>query len=750
MKKLFLVFAALFLCNCLYAEKLFQYRGIFPADRSSDLVISNYILLKKDTKVSFSFEEQGKGASDRIKITEIKLTSNPKIIFSEQKSLNEIEIVETGIYQVKLEPTSPGGGEIRFVFNVREGYPATKVPSPKVPMVVASQTPVLSPIKKPVEADRIVHDVSKFSLEKVNIGKIETVADIDSSNEKKIASAPITAATDLNAQDKTAVSAIVASGPIASDKPLIVIDLLSPQPGSYLNPFNGFKFECAANGADLKAIASENVKVFQMSANGSSLPVDGQFYSARENQVSFLPNKLESGAIYTVKNLLSDGPATRLAAFPDLRCNSQISDSSIKIKLFWQQINNLLPNPLGQVVKLENSLIQIKSSDKELLRLDVSNAPPYGVQGAITYKARPYEVSFAIDLVAGNLSKDSSIFLVVSASVDGEKDPIEVFRHEIKASTADTATETNHDFSNSQAFPATFTAPVNESPAQHEKIEELADLPQDATFSHIDSFPIVEKESEKNKAWPEEVAWSDDGSLWVVDSQRRKVLNFSSQGKLKLSFGGKGSGSGLMGLPVSLIVHDGKIYVSDQAQHCLHKFSEDGTFLKSLKSDPTKGALINLPGGLCIRGKELWVADRGLSRISCFDQEGAYLGGFGGKSSAVNSPLGVRADSNGLIVLEKNGIIKKFTPMGQQIAGFQTGCLEARGFDVDPWDSIWICDEAKFQVVRFNLKGKILAILKAPPGPRPWIPTGVTVRQDGMIAVTDAQNKQIHFFKVER
>jgi hypothetical protein len=45
-----------------------DYRGIFPADRESDARITNYILLKKDTRIRFEIEEQGRGATDRVKV----------------------------------------------------------------------------------------------------------------------------------------------------------------------------------------------------------------------------------------------------------------------------------------------------------------------------------------------------------------------------------------------------------------------------------------------------------------------------------------------------------------------------------------------------------------------------------------------------------------------------------------------------------------------------------------------------------
>ncbi|MDD3148711.1 MAG: hypothetical protein PHD82_15560, partial [Candidatus Riflebacteria bacterium] len=154
-----------------------------------------------------------------------------------------------------------------------------------------------------------------------------------------------------------------------------------------------------------------------------------------------------------------------------------------------------------------------------------------------------------------------------------------------------------------------------------------------------------------------------------------------------------------------------------------------------------------LPCGISFRKNEMWIVDRNQARILCFNDQGAFLGSFGSTTVApILSPAGIRADTDALFILESNGLVKKFSPMGSFDATFQSGCIESTGFDLDPWGGIWVCDPAKFQVHRFARNGSVLATLKAPPAPKPWLPTAVTVRKDGKIAITDAQNKMLHIF----
>ncbi|GAB4282168.1 MAG: hypothetical protein Kow0029_27640 [Candidatus Rifleibacteriota bacterium] len=755
MKKL-LALILVFICsNTAIAEKLFQYRGIFPAKREANAEITNYILLKKGTSVNLSIEEQGTGPTDRVKISEMKLTSDPRIIFSSETNFSELKITETGIYQVKLVPVSQAGGEIKFILNVRETEPGQtgEVIIDGSNNVISSrqshttdQTDIGSNTMSAVSSDenteynRVEKDLSAYLINKESIGKIETVADVD--NVEKTASDQAYVASDTQIISLNQVAGGVASQ--TADEPEIKI--IAPAEHCFINPFNGLRFSFKNLPKNEIRFFEDNIEIFLMSSDGKNRKVEGNFFISEPGVMTFLPVMLRPGAVYHVNNLLKNGWKKMFAAFPELHCELENLQGKVFIKLYWNQQVDLLPNPLGQLIKLENSIVSIKSGGEELLSLSLNDAPPYGDLGKISYRARPYELTIEIDEAVLSQDADKTANLIVEARIDGQEGTVSLFNKELSS-------EKTSDVSAKGLAPNTTEIAVTALGEGEigNQIAKLDSLPEDAKFSHFYSFSVVDEPGEKNKSWPEELSWSDTGTLWVVDSQRRKILNFSEEGQLLLAFGKKGNSKGEFILPVALLARGGKVYVSDITRHCLHKFAEDGSFLRTIESAPEKGIYINTPGGMTIRNSELWVTDRSLARVNCFDQEGKYLGGFGGDNKGLLvAPMGVRADKDGLLVLERNGIIKKFTPMGEQIAAFQTGCLEARGFDVDCWGTIWVCDAARFEVVRYNLKGRILATLTSPPGPLPWVPTGVAVRQDGLIAVTDAQNKQIHLFSVAK
>ncbi|MDN5280254.1 MAG: hypothetical protein PWR01_4219, partial [Clostridiales bacterium] len=403
MKKLFVLVMVIFLHSCLFAEKLFQYRGIFPAKRAVDAVITNYILLKKDTKVTFAIEEQGKGPSDRIKISRVMLTSNPDIAISPEETIDEFTVQETGIYKVDLEPAVTGGGEIRFILKVIEKSPDEKTESkPKPDVTPKSETDLQAVGKsdtdaaaKPVsddseksenkayQPDRVVRDLANLPINKVQIGKIQTVSDIDRPepteddkapakiqspmNRQIVASLPVTLmpATGTN----SIMTAASESVPVQNDN--ANFEIVSPRPGHYLNPFNGIQFSCGSDLIDCEAFVKQNIEVTQLNIDGSKSPVAGQIFSPGPQLVSFLPNKLEPGSVYTVEKKGDKGWKKRFAAFPELKCLGVGKDSKMQVKLFWNQIDKLLPNPLGQVIKLENAVIDIKIGENRIFYLDV-------------------------------------------------------------------------------------------------------------------------------------------------------------------------------------------------------------------------------------------------------------------------------------------------------------------------------------------------------------------------------------------
>lgn len=278
-------------------------------------------------------------------------------------------------------------------------------------------------------------------------------------------------------------------------------------------------------------------------------------------------------------------------------------------------------------------------------------------------------------------------------------------------------------------------------------LEQLSEL---AVFDYEFGFSVLEHELDLYMAWPQDLQWLER-DLWLLDGQRRRVLNFTQRGALRRAFGEKGSGDGKFGLPIYLAVRGDNLYISDYTNRSLLIFDYAGEFQQALKTDRNTGLKLSYPGSICFRHDEIWVPDSGSSGILCFDLDHNFLGTFVSSDEApIVEPIIVRANDSHLFVMQKDGVIRFLNPMGSVESSLNTGCTDVLAFELDPWGGFWICDGEKGLVRRFDFKGNDLAILKAPMGLKEnWIPTSVSIRKDGKVAVADAANKMIHIFAVK-
>lgn len=770
MKKLFVaVSVMLIIASSAHAAKLFDYRGVFPAERAAEARITNYMLLKEATTIRFEIEEQGQNLSDRIRITQVKLTSDPTVLFSDQTGLKELVLPKTGIYEITLVPVVPPGSEIRFILKVMEveskaaaiigdswkpdsaiGSGTAKIPAATVdagkavvPAIIATQPAVV--------------EQNKIDINTTQIAPATATPEAGKAIELQVTAVPPTvtviATQTVPLQPITEVASVAVIPVTDTDnKGLIILE--SPVTGVFLNPFNGFRFKIEDMELQKPEVLQKHLRVLLRNSDGTEKTVKGSVFSPEPDIFVFLPEKVIPGAVYTVE--ITDAALTQkklqqVPVFPEISAEFVKLPEELKIRIFWQQNTSLIANPAGQMIALIGSKIMLTSAQKQILQLDAEqNLLPFGAVDRIAYRARPFELELSVPL---DLVRENGCNLEVLAAVDGSSGMASAFRATWQESgpASGSQEDRDEDFSDYEAI---YGDKVASEPLIEEPVEEiipLTSLPDEAAFKIEKSFSLLESDADSALAWPQDLTWDDKGSVFILDSQRRRICKFSANGKLLKAFGEKGEGVGNLGLPVALAVKDGVVFVSDSAMHSIHRFSGNGDFLGMIKSDPVAGLLIDLPGGMSFRKDEMWVADRGSSRILCFNTQGGFLGSFGSTAAApINAPISIRADAESLFILEKSGLVKKFSPMGRFDATFQTGCLEGLGFAADDWGGIWVCDAQKFQVLRFSRNGKLLTSIAAPQAPGTWLPTAVAVRADGKVAVTDAQNKMLHIFAPEK
>jgi len=716
----------LLVSNIVLADKLFDYRGVFSANRKEAAFITNYMLLKKATGVRFELVEPGKGETGRVSITSVSLTSNPKIVFKNPDGISQLNLPESGIYEVKIEPSESGGGEIPFVLKV---YKEERVASSTK---IQNEFPILiEPVTVP---KKLISDINQASLKlgepkekKQEIGedKIERTSIISSSTPE------VMNATQTIIPEKKEV------------KPEFKI--LSPAPNSFLNPLNGFEVSFTA----ISSATPDFEKIFvvtQFQRNGKRSRVKGSYFSDKEGSFKFLPNEIVPGIIYHAAILdiqtgsrLEEG---KFESLPELKCEINPEQNLTTINIYWEQNPEFLPNPIGQLIRMNNSTLRLFEEENEVLKLSMDkNLPPFGVIGQIKYKAGPYSLKLEVPGFKPDLKVE------IDATVDGHKDPVSILRKSLKIASinATDSREMNEDFSDVPALPA-----ISDNTKKGFIGKALETMGDAITIRLEKRLEITENSDERRQSWPQDLVWDDQGNIWLLDSQRKVVSCFDEGGTLLLALGGKENDKGIqLKFPTAIGFANSCIFISDPKRHEVLKFSNGGKFLGKLGDRKLNPDFLKNPGGLCQRKKELWIAEKSKQQILCFDSNDKILGRFGSEGKmALNKPINVKAGKENLFVLEKGGIIKIYNPIGEFVSSFDSNIKNPGNFWVDSWGYVWVTDPDQYQIKRFTSTGKLLNEILPPPAPKPWVPTGISIRKDGKVGICDSVNKKILIYQI--
>ncbi len=121
------------------------------------------------------------------------------------------------------------------------------------------------------------------------------------------------------------------------------------------------------------------------------------------------------------------------------------------------------------------------------------------------------------------------------------------------------------------------------------------------TGSVIDSIGNSGEENTKLRI-PVDIAFDQQGYMYVVDMGRFQVVKYDRDGHYRGSLGSAGSSFGHFGRPKGIAIdHDGRIYVADAAFNNIQVFASNGQVLTAFGSLPLdKPGSMNLPAGVAI------------------------------------------------------------------------------------------------------------------------------------------------------
>ncbi len=206
---------------------------------------------------------------------------------------------------------------------------------------------------------------------------------------------------------------------------------------------------------------------------------------------------------------------------------------------------------------------------------------------------------------------------------------------------------------------------------------------------------------------------SDDGHLFVSDSQQGKIFQLVPGGKqLEIFYAGEKlqQPTGIAWNTVSQ-----RLYVTDTGNQSILVFDRDGNLQRNFGERGSDPGQFNFPTYLWVdsRSKELLVTDSLNFRMQRFDMGGDFLYAFG-----------------------KNG---------DEPGDFS----RPKGVATDSYGHIYVVDALMHSLQIFSPKGELLLSIGAQGQDEGqfWLPNGIFISRDDTIFVADSYNKRVQVFR---
>ncbi len=119
--------------------------------------------------------------------------------------------------------------------------------------------------------------------------------------------------------------------------------------------------------------------------------------------------------------------------------------------------------------------------------------------------------------------------------------------------------------------------------------------------------------------------------LYIMDATRPRVFAYTTDGRMTLKFGERGTGPGQFNFPTFLAVDgDGRLYVNDTLNFRVQIFTPDGKFVSAFGQAGDGSGNINRPKGMALDSEaHIYIAEGLFSTIQIFDSAGNFLLNFG-------------------------------------------------------------------------------------------------------------------------
>ncbi len=221
---------------------------------------------------------------------------------------------------------------------------------------------------------------------------------------------------------------------------------------------------------------------------------------------------------------------------------------------------------------------------------------------------------------------------------------------------------------------------------------------------------------------PTDVAVSENGGLYVVDSGNNRVVAIDSEGTVLTVFGSRGRGDAELEGPVGIgIDGKGRVHVADRGNRRIQVFAEDGAYLYPVPL-VVDGIRIQ-PVDVAVNkdGTELYVTSADRHQVIVFDWKGNVLRRWGGRGDEPGQffhPATIEIAADIVYVVDVlNARVQCFYPDGRIIRvfgrrGAGPGTLfRPKGITVDTSGRVFVSDSYFGVIQAFETTGEFLYAL---------------------------------------
>ena len=262
-------------------------------------------------------------------------------------------------------------------------------------------------------------------------------------------------------------------------------------------------------------------------------------------------------------------------------------------------------------------------------------------------------------------------------------------------------------------------------------------------------------------SYPQFIAVSDDGTIYVTDLGNKRVQKLSSTGDYLSDWGQNGNDPGQFHFPSGIDVYGEFVYVADRDLNRIQKFTTDGEFILEWGSKGIREGQFLFPNGISVHNGIVYVVDTGNQRIQKFTTDGEFISSFGSsgiKPGQFLTIVGIDIDPDGnLFVTDKgNSKVEKFSLDGELIKSYpfyySNYNFSPEAIAIDPTGKMFVVNSSNDRILHLSQNSDLKLSVFEQIGPITNsfdIVTDVAIGINGELLVVDSANHTVKSFETE-